>query len=103
MNERFLGNFIFLLFSLEIVSWIIGSFIDYNAGIKSKLFFFVLICYSTLYLKKYDKKLLHVPRKTLFSWVGGGGMRLHLLNRIFNLVYWRTKQQPYISNIAYVH
>ena len=71
MNERFLGNFIFLLFSLEIVSWIIGSFIDYNAGIKSKLFFFVLICYSTLYLKKYDKKLLHVPRKTLFSWVGG--------------------------------
>ena len=33
----------------------------------------------------------------------GGGMRLHLFNRIFNLVYWRTKQQPYISNIAYVH
>lgn len=32
-----------------------------------------------------------------------GGMRLHLFNRIFNLVYWRKKQQPYISNIAYVH
>ena len=52
MNERFLGNLIFLLFSLEIVSWIIGSFIDYNAGIKSEIFFFVLIYYSTLYLKK---------------------------------------------------
>jgi len=101
MNERFLGNLIFLLFSLEIVSWIIGSFIDYNAGIKSEIFFFVLIYYSTLYLKKYDKKLLSVSRKTLFSW--GGGMRLHLFNRIFNLVYWRTKQQPYISNVAYVH
>ena len=100
MNERFLGNLIFLLFSLEIVSWIIGSFIDYNAGIKSELFFFVLIYYSTLCLKKYDEKLLHVSRKTLFSW---GGMRLHLFNRIFNLVYWHTKQQPYISNIAYVH
>ncbi len=71
MNEYFLGNLIFLLFSLEIVSWIIGSFIDYNAGIKSELFFFVLIYYSTLYLKKYDEKLLHVSRKTLFSWGGG--------------------------------
>lgn len=100
MNERFLGKLIFLLFSLEIVSWIIGSFIDYNAGIKSELFFFVLIYYSTLCLKKYDEKLLHVSRKMLFSW---GGMRLHLFNRIFNLVYWHTKQQPYISNIAYVH
>lgn len=70
MNEYFLGNLIFLLFSLEIVSWIIGSFIDYNAGIKSELFFFVLIYYSTLYLKKYDEKLLHVSRKTLFSWGG---------------------------------
>lgn len=74
MNEHFLGNLIFLLFSLEIVSWIIGSFIDYNAGIKSELFFFVLIYYSTLYLKKYDDKLLHVSRKTLFSW---GGMHLY--------------------------
>ena len=27
-------------------------------------------------------------------------MRLHLLNRMVNLVYWRTKQQSYISNIA---
>ena len=70
MNERFLGNLIFLLFSLEIVSWIIGSFIDYNAGIKNELFFFLLIYYSTLYLKKYDEKLLHVSRKTLFSWGG---------------------------------
>lgn len=70
MNEHLLRTLILLLFSLEIVSWVVGSFIDYNAGIKSEIFFFMLIYYSTLYLKKYDEKLLHVSRKTLFS-LGG--------------------------------
>lgn len=71
MNENYLKSLVLILISLEIGSWIINSFIDYNAGIRSEILFFVMIYFLTVYIKRYDYRLLKLSPKGHVL-IGGG-------------------------------
>lgn len=71
MSDQYLKLSVLILFSLEILNWVIGSFVEYNAGIRSEISFFVLIYFLTVLIKKNDCAVKTLSLKSLILCGGG--------------------------------
>lgn len=76
MSDQYLKLSILILSSLEILNWIIGSFVEYTAGIRSEISFFALIYFLTVLIKKNDYIVKALSLKPLIFFVCGGGYTL---------------------------
>ena len=71
MSDQYLKLSILILSSLEILNWVIGSFVEYNAGIRSEISFFALIYFLTVLIKKNDYMVKALSLKPLILCGGG--------------------------------